>query len=279
MELSDWQTDRVRSYLRAYRMYGRDDGGRYYSWQSICDAVAEYTACKIPRERLRQFVEGYPDKKTGEWITSGLASDRLDAVVVFLTHKENGIMSESELDEPKSLSRPPLQLLEMLGADVAAQHKINGRRLEGRYVTDWLDGAVIRSELVLERYLEQEGLFQVIETEETFDLGLVNVIDDLSFQDRDRERWSIGKFAGWAVLTPEDNLLIFLKAESNGWNHQLLTLGAEKGIKDDQPFGRMTMLRHRFPLILHDTDTDNAEMADRAIQKIADQVHVYERRR
>ncbi len=108
MELSDWQTDRVRSYLRAYRMYGRDDGGRYYSWQSICDAVAEYTECKIPRERLRQFVEGYPDKKTGEWITSGLASDRLDAVVVFLTHEENGIMSESELDEPKSLSRPPL---------------------------------------------------------------------------------------------------------------------------------------------------------------------------
>ena len=41
----------------------------------------------------------------------------------------------------------------------------------------------------------------------------------------------------------------------------------------------MTMLRHRFPLILHDTDTDNAEMADRAIQKIADHVHVYERRR
>lgn len=279
MELSDWQTDRVRSYLRAYRMYGRDDGGRYYSWQSICDAVAEYTECKIPRERLRQFVEGYPDKKTGKWITSGLASDRLDAVVVFLTHEENGIMSESELDEPKSLSRPPLQLLEMLGADMAAQHQIHGRRLEGRYVTDWLDGAVIRSELVLERYLEQEGLFQVIETEETFDLGLVNVIDDLSFEDRDRERWSIGKFAGWAVLTPEDNLLIFLKAESNGWNHQLLTLGAEKGITDDQPFGRMTMLRHRFPLILHDSDTDNAEMADRAIQKIADHVHVYERRR
>lgn len=279
MELSDWQTDRVRSYLRAYRIYGRDDGGRYYSWQSICDAVAEYTECKIPRERLRQFVEGYPDKKTGEWTTSGLASDRLAAVVVFLTHEENGIMREDELDEPKSLSRPPLQLLEMLGADMAAQHEIQGRRLEGRYVTDWLDGAVIRSELVLERYLEQEGLFQVIETEEIFDLGLVNVIDDLSFEDRDRERWSIGKSAGWAVLTPEDNLLIFLKAESNGWNHQLLTLGAEKGIKDDQPFGRMTLLRHRFPLILHDTDTDNAEMADRAIQKIADHVHVYERRR
>jgi hypothetical protein len=188
-------------------------------------------------------------------------------------------MSASELDEPKSRSRPPLQLLEMLGIDSAVEREIDGKKLEGRFVTDWLDGAVIRSELVLERYLEQEGLFQVIETEEVFDLGLVNVIDDLSFEDRDRERWSIAKCAGWAVLTPEDTLLIFLKAESNGWNHQLLTLGAEKGTKDDQPVGRMTILRHRFPLIVHDSDIDNAEMADRAVQKIADHVRVYERRR
>lgn len=279
MELSDWQTDRVRSYLRAYRMYGRDDGGRFYSWQSICDAIWEYTECKIPRERLRQFVEGFPDKKSGEWIFSGLTGERLEAVVTFLTHEETGVMTADELEEPPSVSRPPLQLIEMFGVGSAVTREVDGSKLVGRYVAEWLDEAVVQSELVLERHLEGEGLFRVTGSEEYFDLGLRYGIDELSFEDRARERWSIEKSSGWAVLTPEDDLIVFLKEESSGWNRQVLTLSAQHGEEGSAPFGRLAMLDHRFPLIIHDADVPNDEMADRAVQKIADHVRVYERRR
>lgn len=279
MQLSDWQKDRLRSYLRAYRMYGRDDGGRFYSWSSVSDAIWEYTGCRVPHEPLRQFVEGYRDKATGEWEYRGLTDERLEAVVQFLTHEEMGIMPDSELTEPPSVTRPPLQLIELFGIGSTAKRELNWDQLGGRYVTQWVDGAVVQSEFVLERLLEGEGLFKVTGSEEYYDIGIKAAIDELTHEDRERERWSIEKCAGWAILTPEDDLIVFLKDESSGWNRKVVTLGAVHDTEGKGPFCRLAMLDHQFPLIIKDAGIADDEMADRSIQRIADHVRIYERRR
>ncbi len=61
-------------------------------------------------------------------------------------------------------------------------------------------------------------------------------------------------YAGWAILTPENNLLMFLKKEHNEENSYYLTVAAENWHALQEPTKALALLRHHYPL-----ETDSGE--------------------
>ena len=126
MKYSDWQLNRLRDALRAYKGYGRDANGNLHSWSYVREAIAAETGYEIgssPKsgtERLRQFVEGLYIKeekqkqKQKEHRSFTLNEDALDAVVKFVLSPDNPLLSEEELKEYVPEYHAPIRLLEYL---------------------------------------------------------------------------------------------------------------------------------------------------------------------
>jgi hypothetical protein len=53
---------------------------------------------------------------------------------------------------------------------------------------------------------------------------------------------------GWGILTPEDNLFIFMKGKHYGGNYYYLTLGMDRNLRSESPIGRLLLLRHQYPV-------------------------------
>ena len=66
--------------------------------------------------------------------------------------------------------------------------------------------------------------------------------DDFTPEKREEVRDSRVVYGGWAILTPEDNLLMFLKKERNGQNTYCLTVASQNWHALQAP---VTMMRAR----------------------------------
>ncbi len=256
-ELSDWQLDRVRNALRAYHRYERGADGEYFTWRDVREAIAEYTGVDIGTsirhgaERLRQFVEGIKDKKAPDgWRFATPKSDAMVAIVAFVIHEDLNLLTEDELNEYLPACQAPLRLLEYLEQAFDTQRFLPPAKLEGRYQTHRKDGELfIVRELTLQRPSE-EGIVQVIETEEHYDTVFASLFDNASYQTRKESRKSLVRYQGWLILTPEDNLLFFMKKDHNGMNRYYLTMAAELKLWSDDPHTRLIVLDHSFPVEL-----------------------------
>src|SRR6185312_696079 len=215
MRLSDWQLDRLRNALRAYHQFGRGSGGEYFNWKDVSEAISLATDVEIPPERLRQFVEG--KKMPGGLRTYGtMQDDRLEAIVKFATDEETGIMSEAELREHMPSWHAAQRLMEYLQHEYDIERILPPATLEGTYRTGRLeDESFVVRDLTLQR-ASDDGLIQLVQTEDTYDIHNGMQFDDLSPEERDKVRGSRILYGGWAILTPEDNLLMFLKKERTG---------------------------------------------------------------
>jgi hypothetical protein len=248
MRYSEWQLNRLRDALRAYHKFGRDPiDGRHYNWKDVSEAIFLSAEVEVPPERLRQFVEGVKTPRGGRRLLT-MQDDRLEAVAKFATDEDYGLISEAELREHAPTWHAAQRLLEYLRQEFDTERILPPSALEGTYRNGRLDDdSFVVRELTLQR-ASDDGLIQLVQTEDSYDIIDGMKFDSLSRDEREKVRDSRIVYGGWAILTPEDNLLMFLKKERSGHNCYYLTVAAENWHSLQAPAAALALLRHDYPI-------------------------------
>ena len=265
MNHSDWQLSRIRNALRAYHRYERSHDGTYFTWNDVQEAIDEYTGVKVLAERLRQFVEGVKVKKDGIVIGRKHPAPKdasLTAIVKFVTHEDIDLLNKDELKEFLPNRQAPMRLLEYLDQDFDTVRIPPPPTLEGEYeakkkapsglfnfkiTLERADDSGIIQTTIIEEYYQNENKFPV--SGWSAEQEIAN-IDDWSEKERKKYFKSRQKFGGWAILSPEDNLVIFLKNESNGSNCYYFTLAIDEDIWSEDNCNYLLLMEHGLPLEL-----------------------------
>lgn len=307
-ELSEWQIWRVRDALRAYHRYehelplGRDSNPRSrrsvdaekhptyltwrYVWEEIKDAARDNNidlkmTATNGAERLRQFVEGLY-KKGGTPEYSSPKPPLMAAIIAFVTDENVGLLDEKELSEFSSFMpswQAPVRLIEYLEQKFDTARIRPPKALEGHYRACKIDsGDLIVREITIERPIEG-GLLQVMETEDAYDGEIASTFQSLSPADQREKRYKRDHYSGWAILTPEYNLLFFLKEEHTGMNRYYFTLASNVTRKLDTPMTKMIVLHHDFPFEPDYDTQETDEMIGALMQELPDNLFAFTRRR
>ena len=291
MALSDWQLNRLRNALAAHHAYGDDTEGdeeekkRPPNWKFVVEGLVEAAGgdalglsddpkilapdarakrVRLYAERLRQFVEGYtgPDgvRKYPEPQPA-----LLDAIVKFATDENNGLLTADELKEFRPDWQAPHRLLEYLDHKLDAARILPPVWLEGAYQGERsTEKALVVSELTLQR-ASKEGLIQAVQVDEFYDPSL-NTVRGMKRDARDKARTKPRKqYGGWAVLTPEDTLLLFMKDALYLRNHYYFTLASDLSRASEKPVERLTCLYHDYALETEDDALREANIPSPAL--------------
>jgi hypothetical protein len=248
MRFSDWQLNRLRDALRTFHKVGRDAvDGRHFNWKDVSEAIFLSAEVEVPAERLRQFVEGVKAPGGGRRLLT-MQDDRLEAIVKFATDEDYGLISEKELREHAPSSHAAQRLLEYLKQEFDAERILPPSTLEGTYRNGRLDeDSFVVRELTLQR-ASDDGLIQLVQIEDSYDILDGMQFDDFSPEQREKVRDSRILYGGWAILTPEGNLLMFLKKERTGHNCYYLTVASENWHALRAPATGLVLLRHDYPI-------------------------------
>lgn len=248
MRFSDWQLNRLRDALRAFHKFGRDPvDGHHFNWKDVSEAIFLSAEVEVPPERLRQFVEGVKTPGGGRRLLT-MQDDRLDAIAKFATDEDYGLISEAELREHAPSWHAAQRLLEYLKQDFDTERILPPSTLEGTYRNGRIDedNYVVR-ELTLQR-ASDDGLIRLMQIEDSYELLDGMQFDDFTPEKREEVRDSRVVYGGWAILTPEDNLLMFLKKERTGHNCYYMTVAAENWHSLQVPAAALALLRHDYPI-------------------------------
>lgn len=253
MGFDDWQLDKLRAALRAHRVYTPGRRGRGLSWLELCADIEAYTNAPMSPEILRQFVEGVSKKEYPVRFRVP-SPENLEAVVAYLTDPNIDALAAEELNQERFAWQVPLRLIEYLKQDFDTDAPVLPDALEGTYrAAVSADETMTLTQLTL-RPDADSGFLRVAEASEIFTHTADT--DFLTRTDRDRRNSHRARTdsQGWAVLTPEDNMLFFLKQTPYGRNHYW-TLAAEAELWSGEPVKRLTLLRHDYPAEPEEPDT------------------------
>jgi hypothetical protein len=289
MGLSDWQVDRLRNALAAYHAYGRGSGGEPFNWKDVAEGILDVAGSQLLdltddrdtdlrrkrvrqfSERLRQFVEGVTVK--GQHKRPRLQEDWLDAALRFALNEDYALLTEDELREHVPDYHAAVRLLEYLALATDRERILPPAVLEGTYRNGRLEPPegekedfVVR-EVTLSR-ASKEGLIRITMTEDSYEQIAIVEFDEWTAQQRDGHRRSQTLYGGWAILTPEDNLLFFLKCADNGANLYYLTMASDQWHATQNPVARLAVLEHDYPIEV----TDDAPLAPKAMPAIRERV-------
>jgi hypothetical protein len=248
MKLSDWQLTQLRDALRAYKSYGSDSGGRDYSWASVAEGVAEYTGIEVPSERLRQFIEGV-NTKDGSRKYPVPSGERLKALVHFVTHEELKLISREEFEGGQPGYHALLRLLDYLDQAEGEPRLLPDAQIEGAYRAQRIDPEYFQTIEITLGQPSGKGLIEVREASDHYGPDIREDFDAgrLSSRQKSDLRRSRDTFSGWAVITPEDNMIFFLKNDRNGRNRYHLTMSADSGMWSQDRMMSLVLLDHEFP--------------------------------
>jgi len=258
MAYSDWQLNRLRDALRAYHDYEPGHGSGSFNWKDVSEAISLATDVEVAPERLRQFVEGNRSKDGARRKFQSMQPESLDAIVKFLT--EEHLLLPAELEEHAPPWHAAQRLLEYLDQSFDKLRILPPVIFEGTYQARRADerGFAVM-ELTLQKPSE-EGLMQVVKTEEYYPAKAKDEFDKWTVEQRREQRRTRTLFGGWAIFTPEDNIMVFLKQADSGKNMYQFTLAADMSYQPDAAVERLVLLRHDYPVELEDTYRDDPEM-------------------
>ena len=252
MQYSEWQLNRLRNTLRAYHHHGRGSGGEYFNWKDVSEAISLATDVGVSPERLRQFVEGNRSKDGARRKFQSMQPESLEAIVRFVT--EENLLLPAELEEHTPSSQAGQRLLEYLDQSFDRVRLLPPVTFEGTYQARRADE---RSFAVLELTLQRpsaEGMMQVTKTEERYAARVKDEYDGWTLEQRRERRRSRTLYGGWAIFTPEDNVMVFLKEADNGKNLYQFTLAADMSYTPESAVERLVLLSHVYPIELRGTN-------------------------
>lgn len=232
MQFRNWQIEMLRDGLRAYHALGELKGSGKYNWNDVKEAIDEYAGTAIPSETLRQFAERFQDPRRGG--ARLLQPERLAAVYEFLTHAEIGIFTRDEFKESGFDSGVVLALRNALrrkhdkqGADYYESLPLLWRALKRDHSSYAL------TSLQFEEIGQNQGLFHITERYETFAgtaiekivAGHYDNLPDAALQKHlADDRLDKRAAQGYAIITPEGTLLVFLKDRESTNNRYYVSL-------------------------------------------------------
>jgi len=264
---SEWQILRIRRGLRAFHKHHRflDDDidlidasegegqsklmWRDATWSDVANAIFEYMSVKVNPERLRQFVEGVKSK-SGELRYPVPQAETLAGIVGLLTHEDIALLSEGELEEYLPSLQAPLRLLEFLDEQPGTQRMLPPAELKGIYQTTFLDGdyIVIRELAMLKP--SEDGVLEVAEIDELYERdGAHPEVEDTFYGLKARlHNRTFSK--GWGVITPEDNMLFFLKNQENARNKYYFSLALGEQLWSEGVLEELVLYDHSHSVLL-----------------------------
>jgi hypothetical protein len=222
------------------------------TWSDVADAISEYSSVKVNPERLRQFVEGVKDKN-GKLRYPVPQSETLAGIINLLTHEDLGLLSENELAEYVPSLQAPLRLLEFLDEQPGAERMLPPAEVEGIYQTGFIDGDyIVIRELALLKPSE-DGMLEIAEIDEFYPRdeefpGFPEVEETFEGLKAKLHRRTFSK--GWGVITPEDNMLFFLKNQENGRNKYYLSLALGESLWSEGVLEELVLYDHSYPVLL-----------------------------
>lgn len=249
MAYSNWQIRILRDALRRYRQFTSDETGRSLTWGEVAGKIFATTDVEIVPERLRQFVEGV-SKKSGDTRFTIPLPERLEAIADFLMDPEVDALSPEELSgDHRPGYQAPLYLLQYLRQTFDNEIVFPPHGFAGQFFAS-------REGENGEEHIE-------ISFDNIGDEGLIEVSEKRVFvSEENEEPTAKGKRShGWAILTPEDNLLIFMKQEPYGRNHYYATVGLEEDFWSNPKVGRLALVQHDYPFELSYGDDTEGQSA------------------
>lgn len=278
-----WKQNRIRQALKAFKTFGANgyqpvsralEGQGAYSWLGVAHEIAEVGGVELTSsqaknfaERLRQFVEGSPDKARkraqGRRGAGGkddemaqLSGWRLELVETFLLHsdpddpvREKPLLSQDYLSEASIEIQAPLYMLSYL------QQGSPARSYLGKSV---MDGAYIAEQETTEGPCRYTMALTVQDPATPLDLAAITQVDlsEQPLASHDRDAPGSGPddpagapipYFGWAVVTPEDTILAFLRNARTRENHVLHSVTVDARIYDDEPMQTVTFFHNNVP--------------------------------
>jgi len=242
MEYTDRQKELIRARLENY--YDVEHRGpRKVTWDRICGDIFALTDIRMDDEVLRQFVRRV--KRRG--VPRIPDTENLRAIVSLLKHVD--MLSDKELQEPDvpfALIQLFLQYLrhdehsEILAPPGALDGVFNSAHALG-------DGSTrIDVELTL-RTDPRNHFIRVAEKLESY-----------TYPPEERHAEASSNIApilqsrrlseGWGILTPEDNIIIFMKQRPYAHNHFYTTIAVNPGLWSQTPVKQLALLRHEYPI-------------------------------
>ncbi|WP_366555351.1 hypothetical protein [Aquibaculum sediminis] len=274
-DYTHWQVLLLRDALEAYRRFTADHetGKRPLSWNALREKVWAYTDVDFGKDDLRQFVEG---KKQGHGNFRVPQLHRLHAVFRFLTDEHIAMLTPDEFDNAELVGvQAPLHLsryLVSLSEPVPIEFP---RALVGQYESiGCTDDRVLQKHLQI--LFEGPGFASVSETHEVYNVVLPSITPDSRRLRRMISRRASPdariRHGGWAIMTPEDNMLVFVKnidtRENHYWKFAVEHPVWEEGIVSD-----LLLNRFDWPLFLDEEATTGEAVSLSAQQAATDTWH------
>jgi hypothetical protein len=284
MQFRTWQIEMLRDGLRAYHALGELKGSGRYNWNDVKEAIDEYTNTVIPSETLRQFAERFQDPRRGG--ARSLQPERLVAIYEFLTHVEIRIFTREEFNETGFDSGVVLALKNALrrkhdkqGADYYESLPPLWRALQR------VDDSHALTTLHFEEIGQSQGLFHVTERHETFFTTVIeeiiagryeNLPDSVVQKHLANGRAEKIVANGYAIITPEGTLLVFLKERDSTNNRYYVSLFRQQ---DEGGKDTLAGILHRFDyeaeLDPSERAQDPAFVAEHALQHVREGVLLF----
>ena len=202
------QRERIRAALRAFFYAEKAAQTDYrFTWKDVEEAIFLYTNVKIDADSLNQFAEGQVSRDK----VRGLSPKNLQAVVDFLTDPHINALSLEDLKEPAIPYHFALQLMEALRHHERSRPTLPPSGLKGTYrAIVRADGKI--SDIRLTVTISTDG--NLVHLDEEADIyrntGVKDPADWSTYERKlNYERLFEGR--GWGLLTPEHNLLGFMK--------------------------------------------------------------------
>jgi hypothetical protein len=272
------QIELLRTKLRAYFWAEKAIFGDDFAWPDLNVRVALYTGVTVQGDTLRQFAERQLDRGKPR----SVGTDILDAIVSFLTHTSIKALNIEELKAPAIPYHFALQLMDALKYSERRRPTVPPSGLAGSYrALVHANGKISDIRLTILRSLDG-NLVHLTEEADIYRDTPFKDFREWSVHERKLYHDKFTKSRGWGLLTPEDNLLGFLKrrvrteAEYRD-NHFYATMGVipdfseatpieKEGTKIERPIKHLALLAYDVPYGKEDEIEDKGEWFEKKCQ-------------
>jgi hypothetical protein len=240
------QIELLRTKLRAYFWAEKAIFGDDFSWSDLNVRVALYTGVTVRGDSLRQFAE----RQMSRGKPRPVGTDILDAIVKFLTDMRIKALNIEELKEPEIPYHFALHLMEFLRYHDRRRPTVPPPELDGTYrAIVHSDGKI--SDVRLTVMISTDGnLVHLAEEADIYRDTAVKDFTDWSPRERKLYYDKFSESHGWGVLTPEDNLLGFMKRKIRKEyrdNHFFATMGVIPDFSDGLAIEHLALLAYEDP--------------------------------
>jgi len=252
--LSNWQLSRVRNALRTYHSLQSN-----FDWKDVREAIAVYTEYEVggpgPKGQkngvniLLAFVEGIPHRKTGARHHQTPKAETLVKIIEFVTDEELNLLTEEEFFDKGPLPHAAIRLLEYVGDGLESEHAYPMLKFECDYshISNDTERFAVRTLMI--RPTKIDGILQVAHRQEVFPLQHFQSYKTWSAVQRRKYRSASVNHSGWAVLSPDGNLMFFMKHDDNNSNlHYHAVQSSGDRSESDTPFKALALIELAFPI-------------------------------